>query len=371
MSDIKGSILSSHDIKGAHLRNRLAVAPMTRVTATPDGLVTQAMRDYYLRFAKGGFGLIITEGLYTDKAFSQGYPNQPGLADDEQAAAWSTLIQDLHARGALAFAQIMHAGALSQGNRYRSHSVAPSAVQPVGEQMTVYHGKGAYRTPVEMTEAEIDEAVQGFADAAGRAVETAGFDGIEIHGANGYLLDQFLTAHTNLRTDRWGGDIGQRMNVLVAVVAAVKERVGAKVPVGIRISQGKVNDFQNKWPGGESDAQAVFSALADAKVDFIHVTEYEAWKPAFEGTQDSLVSLASRYAPGITIIANGSLHDPDRAAEVLRSGADLVALGRGALSNPDYPSLIEADAPLREFDGSVLQPIADIKASELQAELQA
>ena len=371
MSDSKALILSSHDIKGAHFRNRLAVAPMTRVTATQDGLATQAMRDYYLRFAKGGFGLIITEGLYTDKAFSQGYPNQPGLADQEQAMEWSKLNQDLQAQGALVFAQIMHAGALSQGNRYRSHSVAPSAVQPVGEQMTVYHGKGSYRMPVEMTEAEIVDAIQGFADTAVRAVEIAGFDGVEIHAANGYLLDQFLTAHTNLRNDRWGGDIGQRTNLLVAVVAAVKERVGGKVPVGIRISQGKVNDFKNKWLGGESDAKTIFGALAEAEVDFIHVTEYQAWEPAFEGTRDSLVTLARKYAPGVTIIANGSLHDSDRAAEVLRSGADLVALGRGALSNPDYPSLIEADIELREFDGSILQPIASIKASELDAELLA
>lgn len=137
MSDSKHIILSSHDIKGVHFRNRLAVAPMTRVTATEEGLVTQSMRDYYQRFAKGGFGLIITEGLYTDKAFSQGYPNQPGLADQGQAMEWSKLNQDLQAQGALVFAQVMHAGALSQGNRYRSHSVAPSAVQPVGDRKSV------------------------------------------------------------------------------------------------------------------------------------------------------------------------------------------------------------------------------------------
>lgn len=370
MSGTRHIILSPCDIKGMRFRNRLAVAPMTRVTATEDGLVTQAMRDYYLRFAKGGFGLIITEGLYTDKAFSQGYINQPGLADKEQALSWSRLNQDLRAEGARVFAQIMHAGALSQGNRYRSHSVAPSAVQPVGEQMTVYHGKGPYRRPVEMTEAQIADAIEGFAEAAARAVDIAGFDGIEIHGANGYLLDQFLSAHTNVRDDRWGGDIGQRMSLLVAVVKAVKQRVGPTVPVGIRISQGKVNDFKHKWSGGEGDAGSVFTALADANVDFIHVTEYEAWKPAFEGSPDSLVALARRYAPHVPIIANGGLHDPDRASEVTGSGADLVALGRGALSNPDYPSLIEAGAPLRSFDASILQPVADIKASELNAVLQ-
>lgn len=363
--DFRKVILSPCDINGTLARNRFAVAPMTRVTATEDGLATAIMRDYYLRYAKGGFGLIITEGLYTDKAFSQGYPNQPGLADDQQALEWAKINHELQAQGAMVFAQIMHAGALSQGNRYRSHTVGPSAVQPVGEQMGIYHGKGAYAMPAEITDAEIAEVIQGFADTAARAVDTAGFNGIEIHGANGYLLDQFLTSHTNLRTDHWGGDMKQRMSLLVDVVVAVKQRVGEKVPVGVRISQGKVNDFKNKWLDGESDAQVIFGMLAEAGVDFIHVTEHEAWKPAFEKGDDSLISFARRYAPGVMIIGNGGLHDPEKADEVLNSGADIIALGRGALSNPDYPRRLEANHAFHEFDGSILQPIANIKAREL------
>ncbi len=370
MSRLKNTILSSHDINGALSRNRLAVAPMTRVTATKEGVATQTMEDYYLRFAQGGFGLVITEGLYTDKAFSQGYPNQPGLVDEEQALGWAKINHELQAHGALVFAQIMHAGALSQGNRYRTHTVGPSAVQPVGEQMSVYYGEGAYAMPAEITDAEIAEVIQGFADTAARAVDTANFDGIEIHGANGYLLDQFLTAHTNLRADRWGGDMTRRVRLLIDVVKAVKERVGQKVPVGVRISQGKVNDFKNKWSNGERDAQVIFSALADAGVDFIHVTEHEAWRPAFEGGKDSLIALARQYAPSITIIGNGSLHEPVHAVEALNAGADMIALGRGALSNPDYPVILEANQTFREFDGSVLQPIADIKPSELKLAMQ-
>lgn len=370
MTGLKKTILSPHDINGAVSRNRLAVAPMTRVTATEEGLATQTMQDYYLRFAQGGFGLIITEGLYTDKAFSQGYPNQPGLADEEQAQVWAKINHELRAQGSLVFAQIMHAGALSQGSRYRTHTVGPSAVQPVGEQMSVYYGEGAYAMPAEITEAEIAQVIQGFADTAARAVETANFDGIEIHGANGYLLDQFLTAHTNVRKDRWGGDMTQRMSLLINVVTAVKEKVGQKVPVGVRISQGKVNDFKNKWLDGEGDAQIIFSALADAGVDFIHVTEHEAWQPAFEGGQDSLITLARKFAPGITIIGNGGLHDPAHAGEALNAGADMIALGRGALSNPDYPVILETNQTFRAFDGSILQPIADIKVSELELELE-
>jgi 2,4-dienoyl-CoA reductase-like NADH-dependent reductase (Old Yellow Enzyme family) len=365
MNDSRTAILSKHDMKGFSTRNRLAVAPMTRVTATADGVPTAAMRDYYIRFAEGGFGLVITEGLYTDKAFAQGYRNQPGIADDEQARAWAGITAAIHDHGALAFAQLMHAGALSQDNPFRSHTAGPSAVQPAGEQMGFYYGEGKYPVPVQMTEQDIAEAIDGFVQSALRAVRVAGFDGIEIHGANGYLLDQFLTAHTNLRDDRWGGDVHGRVRLLVEVLRAVRAAVGDEVPVGIRISQGKVNDFTAKWPGREADAEVIFGALAGAGADFIHVTEFEAWKPAFEGGKDSLVALARRHAPGVTIIANGSLHSIERSAEALALGADIVALGRGALANPDMPALFEKGAAPREFDGAILGPIADIKDSEL------
>jgi len=369
MKQALSAILSRHDKNGVSVKNRLAVAPMTRVTATPAGVPTATMRDYYARFAEGGFGLVITEGLYTDKAFSQGYRNQPGITDDEQAQGWSAVTRDAHAHGTLVFAQLMHAGALSQFNPYRDHTAAPSAVKPAGKQMGFYHGEGDYADPVAMTEEQIAEAIDGFVQSALRAVRVAGFDGIEIHGANGYLLDQFLTTHTNQRDDRWGGSTQGRVSLLVEVLKAVKAAIGDEVPVGIRISQGKVNDFTNKWPGREADAAVIFGALAQAGADFIHVTEFEAWQPAFEGGSDSLVALARRHAPDVTIIANGSLHSLERAAEILQHGADIVALGRGALANPDLPHLFEKGAALREFDGAILGPIADVKDSELAIEL--
>lgn len=365
MTDTAHPILSPFDIKGAALRNRLAVAPMTRVSATESGLATDTMRRYYARFAAGGFGLVITEGLYTDLAHSQGYLNQPGLADDAQAASWRAITTDAHAQGARMFAQLMHAGALSQGNRFRSDTAGPSAVRPKGEQMKFYHGDGPYAEPVELDEAGIAGVIAGFVDAAVRAVAIGGFDGIEIHGANGYLLDQFLGADTNKRTDRWGGAIAGRLALTIAVLEAVKTATGGRVPVGVRISQGKVNDFTSKWPGREDDAKAIFSAIAAAGADFIHVTEFEAWQPAFEGGADSLLALARRHAPATPIIANGSLHDETRAREALESGADIVALGRGALANPDLPKVFaRGDAP-RPFDGAILGPIADVKEVEL------
>ncbi|WP_250490980.1 NADH:flavin oxidoreductase [Caballeronia sp. INML2] len=344
---------------------------MTRITATEYGHPTQTMFDYYGRFAKGGFGLVTTEGIYTDKAFSQGYRFQPGLADDEQARAWAAFNRDMHAHGASVFAQLMHAGALSQGNVYRKHTVAPSAVRPKGEQMAFYYGDGPYPEPRQMTDAEIDEAISGFVQAAQRAVNIGRFSGVEIHGANGYLLDQFLGAQTNLRNDRWGGSTRARVQLLVDVMKLVRLGVGDAVPVGIRISQGKVNDFASKWPGREADAEVIFGTLADAGVNFIHVTEHEAWQPAFEGTRDSLIALARRYAPNATIIANGGLHTAERIAGALGSGADIVTVGRGALANPDLPMMLASGREPRQFNSSILQPIASIKDDELAMQFSA
>jgi 2,4-dienoyl-CoA reductase-like NADH-dependent reductase (Old Yellow Enzyme family) len=352
-------------INGHTVKNRLAVAPMTRISATEDGRATETMTRYYERFARGGFGAVITEGVYTDQAFSQGYVHQPGLADDAQAKAWKPVVGGVKAHGALAIAQIMHAGAISQGNRFRDATVGPSAIQPKGEQMAFYHGKGRYALPAAMTEAQIADAIDSFAKAAGRAIAVAGFDAIEIHGANGYLLDQFLTDYANTRADRWGGAVENRVRLIVETFKAVRAKVGAHTPVGVRISQGKVNDYHHKWADAERDAEIIFGSLADAGADFIHVTEFEAWKPAFTSGGPSLMRLAKRYAPKAVILANGGLHNIEQAAAALNDGADIITIGRGALANPDLPKRLAEQGALNAFDPTILGPIANIKGAEL------
>jgi 2,4-dienoyl-CoA reductase-like NADH-dependent reductase (Old Yellow Enzyme family) len=339
------------------LPNRLAVAPMTRVSATADGMPTARMADYYAQFADGGFGLVITEGLYTDEAFAQGYLHQPGLANAAQRDAWRLIVEGVQARGGRVIAQLMHAGALSQGNPYRSGTVGPSAVRPKGTQMTFYRGAGDYAVPAVMTQHDIDTAVAGFAQAAARAHE-AGFDGVELHGANGYLLDQFLSEGINLRGDRYGGGIDGRLRLLVEVVGAVRAAVGADYVVGVRLSQAKVNDFMYRWRG-EGEAATIFRTVGGLAVDYMHVTEYEAWQPAFE-TGPSLAALAKRHG-GKPVLANGSLHDPARAmAMVERGEADVVSLGRGALAQADWPRRVRTGAPLASFDPAMLSPLADL-----------
>jgi 2,4-dienoyl-CoA reductase-like NADH-dependent reductase (Old Yellow Enzyme family) len=353
------------DINGHTLKNRLSVAPMTRVTATQDGRATETMTRYYERFARGGFGTVSTEGIYTDQAFAQGYIHQPGISDAAQANSWKPIVSGIKAHGALAIAQIMHAGAISQGNRFRDGTVGPSAIRPKGKQMTFYHGKDRYVLPAAMTEEQIAGAINGFAESAGRAIAVAGFDAVEVHGANGYLLDQFMTDYVNTRTDQWGGATENRLRLTLETFRAVRAKVGPKVPVGVRISQGKVNDYGHKWAGAERDAEIIFGSLADAGADFIHVTEFEAWKPAFPEGGPSLMGLAKRYAPKAAIFANGSLHDVQQAVAALDHGADVVTIGRGALANPDFPRRLSEHALLRDFDATILGPIANVKETEL------
>ena len=360
------ALFAATDIIHHNLKNRLAVAPMTRITATGEGLATEMMTRYYERFARGGFGTVITEGIYTDQAFSQGYVNQPGMSDDAQANAWKPVVKGIKAHGALAIAQLMHAGAISQGNRFRTSTVGPSAIQPKGMQMTLYYGKDRYAVPAAITEEQIADTITGFADASARAIGTAGFDAVEIHGANGYLLDQFLTDYTNKRTDSWGGTTENRVRLIAETLKAVRAKVGSNIPIGVRISQGKVNDYHHKWAGAERDADIIFGNLADAGADFIHVTEHEAWKPAFAAGGPSLMQLAKRYAPKATIFANGGLHNIEQAVAAVDSNStDIITIARGALANPDLPKRLSSGVALKEFDPAILGPIAHIKESEL------
>ncbi|PAE06431.1 NADH:flavin oxidoreductase [Terribacillus saccharophilus] len=346
------------------VHNRVSVAPMTRISATSEGIVTDRMVSYYTSFAKGGFGLIITEGTYIDDKNSQTYYDQPGIAYDEQAEAWKKVADSVHQEGTKIFMQLQHTGPLSQGNRFTDETVAPSAVQPKGEQLTFYLGEGPFAMPREVTKEEISDIIKSFVSAAQRA-KSAGFDGVEIHGANGYLLDAFLTEHTNQRTDEYGGSTENRVRLLVKVAKAVREAVGQDFTVGIRISQSKVNDYTYKWSGKEEDAKIIFGQLGQAGLDYIHVTEFDALQPAFDASDVTLVELAKQYG-GLTVIANGQLEDVSRAKNIIEKGADVVALGKGALANHDWIKKIENGEALEAFDAEkVLRPTAKLKDFEL------
>jgi 2,4-dienoyl-CoA reductase-like NADH-dependent reductase (Old Yellow Enzyme family) len=357
-------LLSSYKLGNIELNNRAGLAPMTRTSASNEGIANERMAQYYANFANGGFGLVITEGTYTDELYSQGYHNQPGIANPTQGEAWKKVVEATHQEGSKIICQLMHAGALSQGNIYKQETLGPSATLPKGEQLAVYGGEGDYPIPREATKEDIADVIQGFVNSAIRARE-AGFDGVEIHGANGYLLDQFLTDYSNQRTDEYGGSTETRVQLTVEVIDAVKKAVGNDFVVGVRVSLGKVNDYHHKWVRGEEDAKIIFEKIASAKPDYIHTTEYDATNPAFGEQGPSLAELARKYT-GLPLIVNGNLEDPSKAEGIITSGhADIITLGKGALANPDWVKKVKEGKKIEEFTFDVLQPDATIKDKEL------
>jgi 2,4-dienoyl-CoA reductase-like NADH-dependent reductase (Old Yellow Enzyme family) len=338
--------------------NRLVVAPMSRVSATRDGVPTPAMATYYERFARGGFGTIVTEGIHTDDHASRAYACQPGLVHPGQTEAWRSITAAVHAAGGRIVAQLMHAGALSQCSE---ETIAPSSVPPRGRKMEDYGGTGPFPLPRAATQDDLEAAVEGFASAAAHAV-SAGFDGVEIHGANGYLVDQFLTDYTNLRTDRFGGDVHGRVRLAVDVIRRVRATVGPDHTVGIRLSQTKVNDTAYRWPGGRAEAEAIFTATAEAGVDYLHLaSEGRDWRETAGFPDGSTITGVAREVTGLPVIANGGLGDPVVAADTIARGdADLVSVGKAALANPDLPLRVQRGEPLEPFEKGLISPSADL-----------
>ena len=362
MSNVSRPVLSHVELFGRRLRNRLAVAPMTRVSTSGDGLATDRMRGYYRDFARGGFAIVITEGTYTDTDASQGYDRQPGIANRRQANSWAPIATAISDHGSLAIMQLMHAGALSQ-RQEAGRIIAPSAVPPLGEMMPEYGGSGPYRLPSAMTATDLTQVRKGFVAAARRA-RRAGFHGVEIHAANGYLLDQFITEYTNRRDDEYGGSVSARIRFPAEIVAAVRDSSPDDFVVGVRVSEAKVNDFNYRW-GGKSEAETIFVALAEAGASYIHVAgEGRGFRESGTDKREPLTTMARRIT-GLPVIANGGLHDPDLADDVIRGGhADLIAIGRAALATPDWPRRIVKGDPVVRFEHAMISPSASIQHTD-------
>lgn len=346
--------LKETTLHGHPLSNRFALAPMTRVSADADGTPTDLMVQYYQSFAAGGFPLLITEGTYTDPISAQAYPHQPGLVTDRHQQGWKKITHAVHATGGRIILQLMHGGALSQ---HLPVPVSASSIQPLGKMLAGYSPQqGPYLVPRALSLSEIDAIIKGFADTARRA-EQAGFDGIEVHGANGYLLDQFLTAETNHRTDQYGGSLENRARLIKDIIQAIKTQVHADFIVGVRLSQAKVNDHDYFWPNGVEDATIIFTTVAAAGADYIHFASESKGFHYNSYTQDgvSLPKLA-RTLTGLSIIANGGLQDPEISQNVIEEGhADLIAIGKTALLNPDLPGKLKQGQDVIPFTFDVFK----------------
>ncbi|MET4083947.1 2,4-dienoyl-CoA reductase-like NADH-dependent reductase (Old Yellow Enzyme family) [Pedobacter sp. UYP30] len=340
------------------LINRTVLAPMSRVSATTDGMATYEMSKYYTAFATGGFGIIITEGIYTDASSSKSYDRQPGLINPDQCAAWEKITQSVHKSPTLIFAQLMHGGALSQCGE---NTLAPSAVQPVGMKSVSFGGEGSFPLPKEMSIEDIQKMQDGFIRAADYA-HKAGFDGIEIHAANGYLLDQFLTPELNRRIDRYGGEIRNRFRVISEIITGIKDMVPESFIVGLRVAEGKVNDLTYRWSGGVETAKELASQIKLSRPDFVHVAvqtgEWE--RDSFYGDGTSLASVI-REITNIPVIANGGFHNLEKAKTALNEKhADLLAIGKAALADPHWPIKTRDNLLTVPFHRNMLWPEATI-----------
>lgn len=342
------------------LNNRLVVAPMTRISARPDGVPSSIMRDYYVAFARGGFSMVITEGVYTDQYFSQAYSGQPGIVTSQQVQSWQRVVEAVHEHPSLFICQLMHGGALAQ---VQERTIAPSAVQPLGSKMPEYGGgEGPFPVPAEMTHHDIQQVVAGFVQAA-RQAAAAGFDGVEIHAANGYLLDQFLTDYTNLRTDKYGGNLENQFRIIRHIVAGIRSQLPGTFLVGLRISEGKVNNLSYRWPGGSVKARQVLQEVKTLPLSYLHIAaEGGQWKRECWYEEGTSLSGLARSIVGIPVIANGGLHDHTLSAELLHNGhADLLALGKAALADPHWPVKTRQGLPVTPFHPGMINPSPTIE----------
>ena len=339
--------------------NRFALAPMTRTSAEADGTPNQLMADHYEAYAKGGFGLLITEGTYTDDGASQGYANQPGLINDAHIDGWRTIVDRVHAAGSKVIVQLMHAGAQFQANHYTDQAIAPSAVQPKGEPLGFYGDQTEWQTPKTMTEADIKAAIEGFAQSA-RNAKAAGFDGIELHGANGYLLNQFLSTHFNRREDSYGGSLENRLRIVVDTIKAVRAAVGDDFALGIRLSQVAVTDPDYQLPEGEAGFRQIIEAVRDAGADFVHTTDGDVHRAPFVDGDKSLADVVAAV-DGIELIINGGIDEINHQDRGAAYPGSLLAVGKKALANPDFVQRLKDGKEIDDIDFAMLQPKATIE----------
>lgn len=318
------------------LRNRIVMGPMTRGRASDDGSPGELMAIYYRQRASAG--LIISEGIYPSP-MGKGYVRTPGMCTMEQVAAWKKVTAAVHAEGGCIFAQIMHAGRISHPSFLPGNAVpvAPSAVRPHGESYTS-SGMQPYVTPRALETSEIPGVIEEHRVAAARAIE-AGFDGVELHAASGYLPMQFLSSGTNLRMDRYGGSAANRARFVIETLEAMAQAAGAN-RVGIKISPEIVfNDIRDANP--RETYVTLVKAISGMGLAYLHVgvsrsgVDYHGLlRPLFRGPY----------------LAGGGL-DEARARELIATGrADVAVFGTAFVANPDLPARLRRRAKLNVPD---------------------
>lgn len=351
------------------LKNRIVMAPMTR-TYSPGNVPNDLVVEYYKRRAEGDVGLIVTEGTFIDHPSASGYPNVPALYGEEALAGWKKVVDAVHAAGGKIAPQIWHVGGI------RKPGVEPGGDTPgYSPSGMAFPGKV---TGHAMTKQDIDDMVAAYAKAAKDSKEI-GFDAIELHGAHGYLIDQFFWDGTNQRDDEYGGDLAGRSRFAIEVIEAVREAVGPDFPIIFRFSQWKQQDYTARLVETPEQLEAFLKPLSDAGVDIFHCSTRRFWEPEFEGSDLNLAGWTRKLTgkPAITVGSvslNADFLPEDGFVEFKSAEPasldnliarmegdefDLVAVGRALIANPDWAKQVQQGKlnELNPYEKDMLQKL--------------
>jgi 2,4-dienoyl-CoA reductase-like NADH-dependent reductase (Old Yellow Enzyme family) len=376
MTSQNDSLLTSFELRGLKLRNRIVMSPMTR-GYSPGGVPGQNVADYYSRRAERKVGLIITEGVGVDHpaalgAGSMNEVNVPVLHGKAALEGWKCVVDSVHAAGGLIFPQLWHMGPIRQANSGpfpAAQSCRPSGIW--GPKNGLTSMSPAYLEPMmrltrPMNDGEIADVIAGFGRSAANA-KAVGFDGIAIHGAHGYLIDAFFWQETNKRTDQWGGDIGVRARFGADIVRAIRRAVGPALPIMLRYSQWKLQDYNGQTASTPAELESMLRILADAGVDIFDASTRRYQEPAFADSPLTLAGWTKKLSgkPCMAVGGVGLQKDlpgtfengseafdnlADVRARIASGEFDLVAVGRSILGDPDWVIKVERREPLQRFN---------------------
>ena len=358
------------------LKNRIVMAPMTRAMS-PDGVPGANVARYYRRRAEGGVGLIITEGTFIPHPDAGHDRNAPRIESPEALAGWKQVVDEVHAAGARIFVQLWHVGLVRKpqvegsGDLFEDDADSDPRISPSGV-------IGGNDLPLEVvgrpaTIAEIGEVVTAYGVAA-RQAKALGFDGVEVHGAHGYLIDQFLWDKTNLRDDAYGGDLPRRVRFAKEVIEEIRRSVGPDFPVVLRLSTWKQQDYSATIAQNPEEWGSIVQPLADAGVDAFHLSQRRYWEGEL-GTSQNLAAW-TKTLTGKPVITVGSISLNNSMDAMLRGEGsspednlgplldglergdfDFAAVGRAIIANPDWPERIRLGLPLIPYRVSMLQSL--------------
>jgi N-ethylmaleimide reductase len=327
------------------LKNRIVMAPMTRSRAL-DNIPNDLMAKYYGQRADAG--LIITEGT-SPTANGIGYARIPGAYSPEQIAGWKLVADKVHQNNGNIFVQLMHCGRVSaKDNIPMGETISASAIQLMGEMYTDTSGMQSHDVPKEMSDNEITEVITGYATAAKELINTAKIDGVELHAANGYLLDQFLNPKSNVRTDEYGGDYKKRARFVLETAQKTVDAIGGD-KVGIRFSPyGVFNDMQGEFDDTIEMYTYLAQELSKMNISYIHIADQRVAMGAPDFSTDIKKTIQNNFN-GIMIVG-GDVDSTEKGEALITEGYDLVYVGRPFISNPTLVSKLKEKIALVQPD---------------------